>query len=137
MKRNAPTIVGIERMTAIVGGFAAAALYLLAAPGVALACLVGSAVMVANFFLLTIVGGGILAIARGEGGASRAGVLLAPIKLLFLIVVVYAVVSVFRLNVPGFVAGVLTQFVAILIETWRTSPRIGTDAGVSVEGNKI
>jgi hypothetical protein len=122
-------------MTAIVGGFATGTLYLLRLPGPALACAAGSVVMIVNFFLLAAVAGGIVAIARERGGVSRAGILLAPLKLLFLIVAVYAIVSVFHLNVPGFAAGILTQFAAIFIETWRTSPRLMAGGGARTEGN--
>jgi len=75
--------------------------------------------MIANFFLLTLVGGGILALGRGRGGLSMAGILLIPIKLLFFLVVSYVIISRLRVNVPGFVAGVLTQFAAVFIESWR------------------
>lgn len=124
-------------MTAVVGAVVSAILYVLVSPMAALSCAVGSAIMVVNFFMLAIVGGGILALARNGHGTSRAGILLAPIKLAFLIVAVIVVVGVFKLNVPAFVAGILTQFVAIFIEVWRTAPRARLGAGAETEGNNV
>ena len=113
------TVAAIERTTALVGIAAAAMLYVFTSPAIALGCIVGSGFMIANFFLLTLVGGGILALGRGRGGLSMAGILLIPIKLLFFLVVSYVIISRLRVNVPGFVAGVLTQFAAVFIESWR------------------
>jgi hypothetical protein len=48
-------------------------------------------------------------------------ILLLPLKLAFFLGAAYVIVSVLRVNIPGFVTGVLTQFAAIFIETWRTS----------------
>jgi hypothetical protein len=117
------TLPAIERTTAIVGIAATAILYAFVSPAISLGCLLGSAFMIANFFLLAIVGGGILALGRGRGGLSLLGMLLIPLKLIFFLVVSYLLVSRLHVNVPGFVAGVLTQFAAISIEIWRASPR--------------
>jgi hypothetical protein len=130
------TLPAIERTTAVVGIAAAAILYALASPAIALGCLVGSAFMIANFFMLAIVGGGILALGRGRGGLSMAGILLIPLKLLFFLVVSYVIVSRLHVNLPGFVAGVLTQFAAILIEVWRASPRTGIGEGERIAQGK-
>jgi hypothetical protein len=92
--------------------------------------------MIANFFLLAIVGGGILALGRGRGGLSLLGTLLIPSKLIFFLVVSYLLVSRLHVNVPGFVAGVLTQFAAIFIEVWRASPRTGIGEGDVPKENK-
>jgi hypothetical protein len=129
------TIAAIERTTAVVGIFAALIIYAFGPSAVALGCVVGSAFMIANFFLLALVSGGIIASARG--GGSILGTLLVPIKLAFLIVVSYIIVVRLHVSVPGFVAGVLTQFVAIFIEIWRATPatRIGIDSGA--QENKI
>jgi hypothetical protein len=129
------TIAAIERTTAVVGIFAALIIYAFGPSAVALGCVVGSAFMIANFFLLALVSGGIIASARG--GGSILGTLLVPIKLAFLIVVSYIIVVRLHVSVPGFVTGVLTQFVAIFIEIWRAKPptRIGIDS--CAQENKI
>jgi hypothetical protein len=114
------TIAGIERTTAIIGILCAAALSIFAAPAIGFACALGSVFMIINFFLLALVGGGILALARG--GTAPLAILLIPLKLAFFIGVSYLIIARLHANVPGFVAGVLTQFVAIFIEVWRASP---------------
>ena len=116
-----PTIAGIERTTAITGVAAAALLYAFVSPPVALGCITGSAFMIVNFFLLALAGGGIIAMASGGKGLSTLAILLIPLKLAFFLGAAYVIVSVLHVNIPGFVAGVLTQFAAIFIETWRTS----------------
>jgi hypothetical protein len=116
-----PTIAGIERTTAITGIAAAALLYIFVSPPAALGCVAGSAFMIVNFFLLALVGGGIIAMASGAKGFSAFAILLIPLKLAFFLGAAYVIVSVLHVNIPGFVAGVLTQFAAIFIETWRTS----------------
>jgi hypothetical protein len=130
------TIPAIERTSAVVGIATAAILYAFVSPVIAMGCLVGSAFMIVNFFMLAIVGGGILALGRGSGGISLLGMLLIPLKLLFFFVVSYLIVSRLHINVPGFVAGVLTQFVAIFIEVWRASPRIAMGEGGRIEQGK-
>ena len=130
-----PTIAGIERTAALVGVAVAAVFYALVSPAAGLACLVGSVVMIVNFFLLAIVGGAIVGIAR-RSGPSRVGILLAPLKLIFLVAVLYVLVSRFRINIAGLVAGILTLFAAIFIETWRTSRRLKAGAEPGTEGNK-
>jgi hypothetical protein len=120
-----PTIPGIERTTAITGVVAAALLYIFVSPPAALGCVAGSAFMIVNFFLLALVGGGIVAMASGGKGLSVVAILLIPLKLAFFLGAVYVIVSVMRVNIPGFVAGVLTQFAAIFIEAWRTSDEQG------------
>jgi hypothetical protein len=116
-----PTIAGIERTTAITGVAAAALLYIFVSPPTALGCVAGSTFMIVNFFLLALVGGGIIAMASGGKGLSMLAILLLPLKLAFFLGAAYVIVSVLRVNIPGFVTGVLTQFAAIFIETWRTS----------------
>lgn len=94
-----------------------------ASPAAALGCAVGGAVMIVNLFLLTFVGRWIVAVATQSGGANRLGIVAAPLKLLFIVTVVAWLLSRTNINVPGFVLGVLTQPVAIFIETWRVSTR--------------
>jgi hypothetical protein len=120
-----PTIAGIERTTAITGVAAAALLYIFVSPPAALGCVAGSAFMIVNFFLLALVGGGIIGMASGGKGLSMVAILIIRLKLAFFLGAAYLIVSVLHVNIPGFVAGVLTQFAAIFIETWRTSPMQG------------
>jgi hypothetical protein len=120
-----PTIAGIERTTAVVGTAATALLYIFVSPSAALGCLAGSAFIIVNFFLLALVGGGIVAMAGGRNGLSMLAILLIPLKLAFFLGAAYVIVSLLRVNIPGFVAGVLTQFAAIFIETWRASGEQG------------
>lgn len=123
MTWTVPTIGGIQRVAAVMT--AALSLLLLAtvSPAAALGCAVGGAVMIANLFLLTFVGRWIIAVATQSGGASRLGIVAAPLKLLFIVTVVAWLLSRTNINVPGFVLGVLTQPAAIFIETWRVSAR--------------
>jgi hypothetical protein len=132
---RAVTIAGIERTTAVIGTLAATVLYLFVTPAAAFGCAAGSAFMIANFLLLAMVGGGVVALARG-GGVSALAILLIPLKLGFFIGVSYLIVGRMHANVPGFVAGVLTQFLAIFIEVWRASPH-GLTRGAAAQGNRI
>jgi hypothetical protein len=78
--------------------------------------------MIANFFLLAMVGGGMIAVARRRRSVAMVSLLIIPLKLTFFLGVTYLIIGQFQVNVPGFVAGVLTQFVAIFIEVWRPAP---------------
>lgn len=118
-----PTIGGIQRVTAATAAALCLLLLAAASPAAAFGCAVGGAVMIANLFLLTFVGRWIVAIATQSGGASRLGIVAAPLKLLFIVTVVAWLLSRTNINVPGFVLGVLTQPAAIFIETWRVSTR--------------
>ena len=78
--------------------------------------------MIANLFLLTIVGRAIIALAQG-GSANAVGIILAPMKLFLFVGVVYILIAYTHLNLAGFMFGVLTQIVAIFVETWHASAR--------------
>jgi hypothetical protein len=123
MTWTVPTIAGIQRVTAVMAGALSLLLIGLASPSAAVGCAVGGTVMIANLFLLTFVGRWIVAVATQSGGASRLGIVAAPLKLLFIVSVVALLLSRTDINVPGFVLGVLTQPGAIFIETWRVSAR--------------
>jgi hypothetical protein len=122
MNWTVPTIAGIQRTTALLTIVFAALLLAFASRAAALGCVVGGALMVANLFLLTIVGRALVALAQG-GAAGKAGVVLAPLKLFFFVAAVYLIMTSMRLNLPGFMLGALTQFLAIFIETWHASSR--------------
>jgi hypothetical protein len=116
-----PTLAGIQRTTAIVIAIAAAILAVAISPASAIACVLGGALMIANLYFLAFIGRMMLAVARESGGPTGLGMVAAPLKMLFLVTIVYAIISSGRVDVPGFIAGVLTQFAAIFIETWRAS----------------
>ena len=123
MTWTVPTIAGIQRVTAVMAGALSLLLLMAASPAAAVGCAVGGVVMIVNLFLLTFVGRWIVAVATYSGGASRLGIVAAPLKLLFIVTVVALLFSRTDINVPGFVLGVLTQPGAIFIETWRVSAR--------------
>jgi uncharacterized membrane protein len=124
-----PTIGGIQRMTGILAAIATVILAVAASAAAALSCAVGAVLMIGNLFLLTIVGRTLIALAQGDE-RNRAGVvtgvILAPIKLFLFIGVVYILIAYTHLNLQGFMFGVLTQIVAIFIETWHASTRVIT-----------
>jgi hypothetical protein len=131
------TLAGIERATAIVGAVVTIALYFFAGSAAALGAFVGCAFIIINFFLLALVGHGIIALGRANRGVSTLGILLIPLKLLFFIGVSYLLVSRFKIDVGAFIGGVLTQPAAILIEVWRTSPGSATMARPEIKGNEV
>ncbi len=124
------------RTTALAGAVAAVALWRLVSAAAALGCLAGSALMMLNFLLLALIGGAVTGVARGRG-ASRLALALAPLKMLLLMAVVYVLLARFTIDPPGFVAGILTLFAAILIEVWRTAPPAEVGARPHTEGNKV
>jgi hypothetical protein len=131
------TIAGIERTMAMVGVVLGLAIYFFAGSAAAVGAIAGCAFMIVNFFLLALVGHGIVGLGRDGGRISILGILLIPLKLLFFIGVSYVIVSRFKVDVGTFVAGVLTQPVAILIEVWRTSPRTARIARPEIKGNEV
>jgi hypothetical protein len=130
------TIAGIERTTTIAGVMTAVAFYFCSGPAMAVGAAIGCAFIVANLFLLAIVGRGVIAMSRGGGGLSLLGILLIPIKLLFFIGVSYLIVSRLKVDVAAFVLGVLTQPTAMLIELWRAAPDRAF-AQTEIKGNKV
>ena len=118
-----PTVAGIQRATAIVAVLVALALALGLSSAAALASLLGAAVMMVNLYLLAVLGRLILALGDQGGAGGALGVVLAPFKMLLIIAAVYLIIRSGRVNLPGFGAGLLTQFAAIFIETWRVSAR--------------
>lgn len=118
-----PTITAIQRTTLILMALTAATLLEFVSAAAAIGSVIGAAVMIVNFYLWALVGRFLLASARHNGGPNAAGMLLPPLKLLFVIAVVYMIAYSGRINIPGLLAGILTQFVAIFIEAWRASAR--------------
>jgi hypothetical protein len=123
MTWRVPTVAGIQAVTAAMTATLSILLFVTVSPAAAVGCAVGGAVMIVNLFLLAFVGRWIIAVAGHRGGASRLGIVAAPLKLLFIVTVVAWLLSRTDINVPGFVLGLLTQLGAIFIETWRVSMR--------------
>ncbi len=117
-----PSIGGIQRATAVVAAIATVMLAIFVSSAAALSCALGAALMIANLFLLTIVGRAIIALAQG-GSGNIAGIILAPMKLFLFVGVVYILIAYTHLDLAGFMIGVLTQIVAIFVETWHASAR--------------
>jgi hypothetical protein len=122
MNWTVPSIGGIQRTTGIVAAIATVALAIFGSSAAALSCAIGAVLMIANLFLLTIVGRAIIALAQG-GSANAVGIILAPMKLFLFVGVVYILIAYTHLNLAGFMLGVLTQIVAIFVETWHASAR--------------
>jgi hypothetical protein len=120
MTWNLPTIAGIQRATAIVAVLVALALALGLSSSAAIAALLGAAVMMVNLYLLAILGRVILGLAQHGGSAALGGVL-APLKMVLIVGLVYVIISSGRVNLPGFAIGLLTQLMAVFIETGRIS----------------
>jgi hypothetical protein len=122
MNWTVPTIAGIQRVAAILTIIAALTMLAVVSMPVAIGCLAGGALMIANLYVLVIAGKALVGLAQG-GGVTRIGVVLAPLKLLILIGAVYLLVTRIRIDLLGFTIGSLTQLVAIFIETGRVSMR--------------
>ncbi len=105
--------------TIILAAITAALLFAKASPRAAVGCLLGAALMMINLSLLSLTVRGVLASAKRAGGVNTLGLLAAPLKMLFLIAVVYAVISSERVSLFGFTVGTLTQIAAIFIEVGR------------------
>jgi hypothetical protein len=98
-------------------------MYALVSPRAAASATIGGVLMIANLYLLVVIGKAIVGLAQGGGSAVKIGAAMAPFKLLFLMLVVYLLMTQIRLDLLGFMAGVLTQLAAIFIETGRVSMR--------------
>jgi hypothetical protein len=116
-----PTIPSIQRTTVVVAVFAAAGLLIKASSASAFACILGAALMVVNLTVLSWTVRAMFALARQARGATVLGLIAAPLKMLFLAGIAYLIIGVSGINLPGFIIGTLTQFVAIFIEIGRIS----------------
>jgi hypothetical protein len=111
-----PTIQGIQRTTALVVVAAAGVLLAADSTRAAAACLVGGGLMMANLYLLAVIGRMIVGLAQG-GAMVRVGALIAPFKMLILGVAAYWLVVWVQVDGLGFCVGVAAQIAAILLET--------------------
>ena len=116
-----PTIEAIQFTTIIVAVLVAAALLFAASAASAAGCIAGAFVMVANLSALSWTVRTMFALAQKSGGVNAVGLMAAPLKMLLFAAVAYLLIESGRVNLPGFIAGTLTQFVAIFIEVGRTS----------------
>ena len=123
MARSIPTIASIQRTNVVLVGIGSLALAITVSAGSGVGCLIGGAVVIANLFILGLMGKLVLAAAGGGSIAHRAGALALPLKLLLVAALVYLVFARAGIDGLGFGVGVLTQMFAILIETWRASMR--------------
>jgi len=117
---NMPTIAAIQRTNAVLIVVTSALLGALYSPAAGLGCVLGGAVVMANLFVLAIIGR--LALAVASGGASSAakfGTLAIPLKMFVVIGLIYLVFTHVAIDGLGFGFGVLTQMTAIIIETGR------------------
>jgi len=128
MRSAIPAISAIQRTNLILVAAAASALALLDSAAAAVGCLVGGAVVIANLYLLNLLGRAVIADSGGGAMAHRAGALAIPLKLLLGVVLVYLILARAHIDALGFGAGVLTQLLAISIETWRASMRSAEQA---------
>ncbi len=118
--RTLPAIGAIQRTNAIVACAATLLLLVLRSSASALSCLLGAAVVIANLFLLAILGRLLLASAAG-GAGSALGAVALPLKLVLVAALVYVVLFRTGIDGVGFATGVFTQLVAVLIETARVN----------------
>lgn len=123
-----PTIGAIQRTNVILATAAVLALAWLGRTQAALGCLLGGSVVIANLYLLTVIGRVVIsAVTGGSKLATRIGHLAIPLKLMIMVGLLYLVFSNVHVDALGFALGVLTQFVAIIIETGRASLRARPD----------
>jgi hypothetical protein len=118
--KEVPTVGAIQRTTVVVAGAAAAVLLMAVSPASAVACIIGAALMVANMYALSWTVRTMFAFARQAGGVTAFGLAAAPLKMLLLAGIAYLIIE-SGVNLPGFIAGSLTQFAAIFIEVGRVS----------------
>ncbi len=118
-----PTIEGIQRANVVLVALAAGALAYFASAAAAIGCLFGGFVVIANLYILAALGRMLLGAAAGGGGAGAkgAGALAIPLKLLLIMVLVYVLFTRAHMDGVGFGIGVLTQLIAVIIETTRVS----------------
>ena len=125
MSFSIPTIASIQRTNFALVVVSTAILSLFASGSAAAGCLMGGAVVIANLWILSALGGLLVAASSAgfSGSAAKLGVLAIPLKMFIVIGLVYLIFSKAKVNGMGFGIGVLTQMAAIIIETGRASVR--------------
>jgi hypothetical protein len=126
-----PTIRSIQATNLVLVVMSAGLMAYFVSRAAAIGCLIGGAVVVANMFLLAVLGRFALSAARQSGGVSRLGLAALPLKIALLVGLIYVVFARVHIDGLGFALGVLTQVTAIIIETGRMSFRKNrTDSGI-------
>ena len=122
---SVPTIASIQRTNFVLVTISASILALFASASMAIGCLLGGAVVIANLWILAALGGLLLAASGAgvSGAAAKLGALAIPMKLLIVVGLVYLIFTRAHVDGMGFGVGVLTQMAAIIIETGRASVR--------------
>ena len=115
-----PTLGEIQRTSLILLAICALLLQLTVSTAASIGCLVGGGVVIANLFILSLIGRLLSAGAAACCGA-KLGAVAIPLKLLLIAALVYAVFAHFRSDAIGFAVGVSSQVIAILIETARVA----------------
>ncbi|HLI78897.1 MAG TPA: ATP synthase subunit I [Candidatus Binataceae bacterium] len=129
-----PTIRSIQITNVLLVCIAAAAMACFVSTAAAIGCLLGGAFVVANLFLLGLLGRFALSAARASGGVSRTRLAAMPLKIALMVGLIYLVFARIHIDGLGFALGVLTQMTAIIIETGRTALRKNrTGAGIPEE----
>ena len=120
-----PTIPAIQRMNVILVAVTAIILLYFDSSAAALGCLLGGAIVIANLWLLSLLGAAILSAAGAgiSGTAAKFGVMAIPLKMLIVLGLVYLLFKRTHVDGLGFALGVLTQMTAAIIETGRASLR--------------
>jgi hypothetical protein len=120
-----PTISAIQRMNVILVATTAIVLFYFDSTTAALGCLLGGAVVIANLWLLSLIGAAILSAAGTgiSGAAARFGAMAIPLKMLIVVGLIYLLFRRVHIDGLGFALGVLTQMTAAIIETGRASRR--------------
>jgi len=115
-----PSLGAIQRTNAIIGLLASAALFYLRNPLAALSCALAVAVVIGNLYFLAWLVRSILE-GAATGAAGGWGAIALPLKLLLIAGLVYLLLHGAHLDALGFAAGLLTQMVAVGLETarWR------------------
>ena len=110
--RTLPALGAIQRTNVIVACVATLALLAFRSPAAAISCLLGATVVIANLFLLAVLGRLLLAGAAGGAGGAL-GAIALPLKLVLIAGLVYVVL--FRWGVDG-VGFALGTYLGITIE---------------------
>jgi hypothetical protein len=120
-----PTIAAIQRMNVVLVAVTAVILFLFDSSAAAVGCLLGGAIVIANLWVLSVLGAMILAAAGAgiSGTAAKFGVMAIPLKMLIVVGLVFLVFKRTHVDGVGFALGVLTQMTAAIIETGRASLR--------------
>lgn len=117
---SVPELGAIQRANVILASLIALAMLIFVSRSAALSCLLGAAVVMGNLFLLSLLGRLLLAGAAG-GASSALGAIALPLKLVLVAGLIYLVFYRSGIDGVGFALGVMTQLLAVLVETARAN----------------